>query len=95
MEIVKSLSDDQRKEAQGKLDVLKVAHEAKEIHFTRTKTYRKNKVKQGFIFYRIKYISENKIVYDGAYQMRLDFETGLIKHDNLTLFLLSQLAKEL
>ena len=66
-----------------------------DIKIARGYTYRRKTPKPGHIFYRIKYTTGNRIIYQGAYCMNLEAEKRFQKAGTLTDFLLDELAKQL
>ncbi|WP_316828084.1 hypothetical protein [Pedobacter miscanthi] len=78
------------KEIAGKLLVLITAYEANQIEIKKASTYQRKSPKEGYVWYKITYIADNKCVYDGAFEMKIEAEMQL--GDNINKFLLNQLA---
>lgn len=88
--------EERNQEIADKLTVINEANEAGQIKIYKVARYQGKPAALGIIIYRIKYIADNKIVYDGAFNMKKDFETVMIsKNLNVTNFILLQLATQL
>jgi hypothetical protein len=77
-------------EIAGKLLVLVTAYEANQIEIKKAPTYQRKRPKEGYVWYKITYIADNKCVYDGAFEMKIEAEIQL--GDKINKFLLNQLA---
>lgn len=95
--IEENLTPEQRaKEIKGKLSVINNAYEAGQIKIYKVARYQGKTALPGITIYRIKYIVDNKAVYDGAYDMKKDFEAKMIeKTYNIDHYILLQLATQL
>lgn len=85
---------ERKKEIADKLSVLLTAYEAGEIKIYRVARYQNKPAPLGHKIIRIKYISDNKIVYDGAYFLKIAAD-DLMSEQQLTNFILLQLATQL
>lgn len=85
---------ERKKEIADKLAVLLTAYEAGEIKIYKVAKYQNKPAPQDHKIIRIKYISDNKIVYDGAYYLKTE-ASKLMSAEQLTNFILLQLATQL
>jgi len=79
-----------QKEIGGKLLVLITAFEAGQINIQKAPTYQRKRPKEGYVWYKITYVADNKCVYDGAFEMKIEAELQL--GNSVNKFLLTQLA---
>lgn len=78
-----------------KFAMIREAYERGEIKITRARRYRNKKPQAGHIWYLIKFINDNKWIYNGAYELNQEAETEMIQKEKLIPFLLFQLANQL
>ena len=89
------MTDQERKQdIADKLAVIITAHEAGEIKIYKVARYNNKPAPLGTQIIRIKYISDNKIVYDGAYFLKTE-AAAIMNAQQLTKFILFQLATQL
>jgi hypothetical protein len=66
-----------------------------DLQYQRSLTYLKKPADLGCIIYLVLYEQSDKVVYQGAFQMKLSLEEKLISKDQLTAYITYRLASEL
>lgn len=89
------LQTDEKAAQVKKFAMMREAYEKGEITFTRANRYQRKKPKTGHTWYLIEFKNDKEMIYDGAFEMTLEFEKYLKEKDQLPQYLIFQLTHQL